>query len=229
MFYIGRTHVSTRWLSAIPAPVHELLKFTRVLLAYLIKQKTRWGFNCFHWNSNRLLREEPKTSRLGLATAGSYCYWQQRSNLECVEGAVQAFSKGSSLQSLLALPLILPYLAKDLTLVGDWSCHCHFFFWHVAASQLLLTTLEELKPLDFHDFLPSLQNKVEQFTTDGAPDEVLCGELLQKDLPNLKLRCKDSAHASRRLGSIKVWLANWLKWLVGENTLPQCFLCEVNQ
>ena len=77
-------------------------------------------------------------------------------------------------------------------------CHCHPCVW--IPSRLPAAKDPKARPLSFMDFWPSLIAKIEQFTTDGAADEVLCGELLEKDLPNLKLRCKDSAHASRRWG-----------------------------
>ena len=80
-------------------------------------------------------------------------------------------------------------------------CHCHLCVW-IQSFQPAAKDPKK-RPLSFKDFWSTLITKIEQFTTDGAADEVLCGELLEKDLPNLKLRCKDSAHASRRWGNEK--------------------------
>ena len=43
-----------------------------------------------------------------------------------------------------------------------------------------------------------LLERVEQFTSDAAGDEIVAAEMLQAELPSLKIRTKDTAHASRR-------------------------------
>lgn len=41
-------------------------------------------------------------------------------------------------------------------------------------------------------------HKVEQFCSDAARDEQVAGELLAAAYPNLKVRSKDTCHATRR-------------------------------
>ena len=68
------------------------------------------------------------------------------------------------------------------------------------SAEIQVTLTQDKKPLSF-DLMESLvHDKIEQVCADGALDEQVGAELLQKEFKSLKVRTKDATHATRRTG-----------------------------
>ncbi|CAL1145168.1 unnamed protein product [Cladocopium goreaui] len=89
---------------------------------------------------------------------------------------------------------------QDLTAVGVRDATMGILKELCTPSSVVPFTRDTL-PLQFGDALDALKPKVEQFCTDAAGDEMVAAELLKLDFTNLRIRSKDTAHASRRIAS----------------------------